>query len=144
MTAKQLGKHLIVKWLPDGGTYPADAISIAVKSRNFKVSAKSNSTDTSVREDVLAGTRDKTPGVPDRTAQLAGLDTDETTPDWETLEVGDIGTLYWFRQGEATGKKYKHAAAQVAGTDFGSPYDGPQDWTIDFDITETPASATVS
>jgi hypothetical protein len=143
MTTKQLGKHLIVKWLPTGGTYPGDAISIATKSRNFKVTAKANSTDTSVREDILAGTKDKQPDAPDRTAQLAGLDTDEATPDWETLEVGDTGTLYWFRQGEASGKNYKSAAATVTGTDFGSPHDGPQDWTIDWDITATPQVDTV-
>ncbi len=144
MTAKLLGRYLIVKWLPKGGTYPDDAISIATKSRNFKVSAKGNSDDVSVREDILAGTKDKQPGTPDRTAQLSGLDTDETTPDWETLDVGDEGTLYWFRQGEAAGKTYKSADAGVTGTDFGSPHDGPNDWTIDFDITSTPAVATVA
>lgn len=143
MTTKMLGKHLIVEWLPTGGTVGTDEISIATKSRNFKVSGKANSTDTSVREDILAGTKDKQPEAPDRTAQLAGLDTDEATPDWETLEIGDTGTLTWYRQGKSTGKPLKTAPATVTGTDFGSPHDGPNDWTIDFDITATPTAGTV-
>lgn len=144
MTRKNLGKNLIVKWVAEGDTYPEDAISIATKSRNFKVSARGNSSDVSVREDIAAGTKDKEPDAPDRTAQLAGLDTDVETPEWEELEVGDKGTLYWFRRGETTGRKYKHAAATVSGTDFGSPHDGPNDWTIDWDINETPVVATVA
>jgi hypothetical protein len=144
MTAKLLGKHLIVKWLPEGGVAPGDEISIATKSRNFKVSAKGNSTDVSVREDILAGTKDKLADAPDRTAQLTGLDTDEAAPDWETLEVGDKGTLSWYRQGTATGKKYKTCSATVSGTDFNSPHDNANDWSIDFEITSTPTTGTVA
>jgi len=144
MTQKLFGKYLVVEWLPDGGTPGVDEISIATKSRNFKYSAKANTQDVSVREDILAGTKDKEPDAPDRTAQLSGLDTDESAPDWEALEVGDVGILTWYRQGKSTGKPYKTAAAKVSGSDFNSPHDNANDWTIDFEVTETPTGGTVS
>src|SRR5688572_5925109 len=97
MTVKNMGKNLVVEWLPTGEVTP---ISIATKSRNFKVGQKGNSIDTSVREDILAGQKDKTADAPDRTAELTGLDTDVNAPDWEGVEVGDTGTLTWYRRGK--------------------------------------------
>jgi len=139
MTAKLLGKYLVVEWTPSGGSM----ISIATKSRNFKYSAKGNSIDVSVREDIAAGTKDKLPDAPDRTAQLSGLDTDVNAPDWQTLEVGDTGTLKWYRRGNSSGMPYRSAAAKVSGVDFNSPHDNANDWSIDWEITETPSSGTV-
>jgi hypothetical protein len=135
VTTKLLGKFLVVEWLPTGGTLGTDEISIATKSRNFKVSQKGNSIDVSVREDIAANEKDKLPDAPDRTAELSGLDTDEATPDWEALEVGDKGTLTWYRQGKADTKPMRSASATVTGSDFGSPHDNANDWSISWDIT---------
>jgi hypothetical protein len=140
MTTKLLGKYLVVEWTPDGGSL----ISIATKSRNFKVSQKGNSQDVSVREDILANQKDKQPEAPDRTAELSGLDTDEATPDWETVEIGDVGTLAWYRQGNESGKPSRTATAKVTGSDFGSPHDNANDWSISWDITSAIVSDTVS
>ncbi len=140
MTNKLLGKHLVVEWLKEG---ESDPISIATKSRNFKVSQKGNDIDVSVREDILAGQKDKETDAPDRTAELSGLDTDEATPDWETVEVGDVGTLTWYRQGKTSGKPLRTATAKVTSSEFGSPHDNANDWSIGWDITSTIASDTV-
>jgi hypothetical protein len=141
MTAKNMGKHLVVEWLPTGDVTP---ISIATKSRNFKVSQKANSIDTSVREDIEAGQKDKQPDAPERTAELTGLDTDENVPDWEAVEVGDTGTLTWYRRGKVTGRAKRSASATVTASDFGSPHDNANDWGINWDITTVITSGTVS
>ena len=47
MTAKNLGKNMIVEWTPSGGSL----LSIQINSRNFSVDQKGNSIDVSVRED---------------------------------------------------------------------------------------------
>lgn len=139
MTTKLLGKHLIVAWLKDGESEP---LSLATKSRNFKVSQKGNSIDTSVREDILAGQKDKQADAPDRTAELGGLDTDVNAPDWEEVEVGDTGTLTWYRRTAAEGRPKRSATAVVTGSDFGSPHDGPNDWTITWDLTSAITTGT--
>ena len=49
MPPKQHGKDLIVEWLPDGGTAPADVLSIATKSRNFQVRQQGNTNQTRIK-----------------------------------------------------------------------------------------------
>lgn len=141
MTTKLLGKFLVVEWLKDGDLTP---ISIATKSRNFKVSQKGNDIDVSVREDIAAGQKDKLTDAPDRTAELSGLDTDVNAPDWEGVEIGDTGTLTWYRRGKTTGKPSRSCTAVVTQSDFGSPHDNANDWTIGWDIRSTIATGTVS
>lgn len=141
MTAKLLGKYMVVEWLPDGEVTP---ISIATKSRNFKVDQKGNSIDVSVREDILAGQKDKVPDAPDSTAELSGLDTDVNAPDWEGVEIGDTGTLTWYRRGKTTGKPSRSCSATVTGNSMGSPHDNANDWTINWDITTAITTGTVS
>jgi hypothetical protein len=141
MTAKNMGKNLVVEWLPTGEVTP---ISIATKSRNFKASQKGNSIDVSVREDILAGQKDKQADAPDRTAELSGLDTDENAPDWEGVEVGDTGTLTWYRRGKVTGRPSRSCSATVTGSDFGSPHDNANDWSISWDITSVITTGTVA
>jgi hypothetical protein len=140
ITPKLHGKHLVVEWLKTGEVTP---ISIATKSRNFKVSQKGNSIDTSVREDIEANEKDKQADAPDRTAELSGLDTDVNAPDWEAVEVGDTGTLTWYRRGKVTGRPLRTCSATVTGSDFGSPHDNANDWTITWDITSTIETDTV-
>jgi len=128
MTTKNQGKNLIVEYTKDGGSM----MSIATKSRNFKVSNKGNKTDVSVREDVLAGTRDYISDAPERTYTLSGLDTDVNAPDWETIEVGDTGTLKWYRRSNTSGRPYKTQAVTCTSTDFNSPHDNVNDWSIEW------------
>jgi len=131
MTTKLLGKDLIVEWTPSGGSL----VSIATKSRNFKVGQKGNEIDVSVREDILADAKDTLVDAPDRTAELSGLDTDVNAPDWEAIEVNDVGTLVWYRRGKVSGRPMRTATAICVGSDFGSPHDGPNDWTISWKLT---------
>ncbi len=104
-------------------------------SRNFKVSQKGNSIDVSVREDIEAGQKDKQPDAPDRTAELSGLDPDVNAPDWEAREIGETGTLTWYRRGKVAGRPMRSCSATVTGNDFGSPHDNANDWAINWDIT---------
>jgi hypothetical protein len=126
-----LGKYMVVEWTPDGGTM----ISIATKSRNFSVSQKGNSIDVSVREDILAGQKDKLADAPDRTAEMSGLDTAVDAPDWETVDIGDTGLLVWYRRGKSSGMPSRSASAVCTGNDLGSPYDNANDWKISWDLT---------
>lgn len=139
MTTKLLGKKLVVEWTPSGGSM----VSIATKSRNFKVSQKGNDIDVSVREDILAGLKDKLTDAPDRTAELSGLDTDVNAPDWDGVNLGDTGTLVWYRRGKTTGYPSRTATAIVTGVDFGSPHDNANDWSISWDVTTAITSGTV-
>ena len=138
MTAKNLGKNLIVEWTPSGGSL----VSIATKSRNFKVSQKGNEIDVSVREDILADAKDTLVDAPDRTAELSGLDTDVNAPDWEAVEVNDVGTLVWYRRGKVSGRPMRTATAICTAADFGSPHDGPNDWTIGWKLTSAVVTST--
>ncbi len=144
MTTKLHGKFTVVEFLPTGGTAPDDVITISAKSRNFEVDQKGNKIDTSVREDIVAGTRDFQIDAPERTATLAGLDTDENTPDWETIDVDDTGTLTWYRRGKGTGKPKKSATVRCLSSKFGSPHDNANDWTIQFELTSVITAATQS
>lgn len=135
MPPKQHGKDLIVEWLPDGGTAPADVLSIATKSRNFQVRQQGNSQDTSVREDIAAGASDSVAGAPTRNATLSGLDPAEDDPDWESLEIDDTGTLTWYRRGKTTGMPLKTAPARVSSSEFGSPHDNANTWSLEWQLT---------
>jgi len=132
MSTKLLGKFMIVEWLETGTSV---ALSLATKSRNFKAGQKGNTIDVSVREDILVGQKDKLADAPDRTAELSGLDTDVNAPDWETLEIGDTGTLTWYRRGKTSGRPSRSCSAVVTGNDLGSPHDNANDWSISWDIT---------
>lgn len=142
MTTKLHGKYLAITWDPDDG---GPTIEIAAKSRNWKVSQKGNEIDVSVREDILAGQKDKLTDAPDRTATLAGLDTDVNAPDWLSLEVGDTGVLREMRRGNSSGKPYREWNARVTGgPDLNSPHDNVNDWQIEWALTTATASGTVS
>lgn len=125
---KLLGKHLVVEWTKTGGTM----ITLNTYSRNFTVKQAPKDIDVTVRDDVLAGTEDLLAGIPARDVTLSGLDSDELTPKWEAVDIGDVGVLQWYRQGKATGKQIATMTAVCTGSDFGSPYDGANDWTVNF------------
>ncbi len=74
-----------------------------------------------MREDIAANQKDKQADAPDRTAELSGLDTDENTPDWEALEIGDTGTLTWYRRGKVTGRPLRTCSATVSGKRLRQP-----------------------
>ena len=136
------GKFLVITWDPDNG---GDTLSISAKSRNWKMSQKGNEIDVSVREDIAAGQKDFLVDAPDRTATLAGLDTDENAPDWRTLEIGDTGTLREYRRGNSTGLPYREWDATVtSGPDLNSPHDNVNDWSIEWKLTSATSSGVVS
>lgn len=139
MTPKLLGKSLIVEYTPTGGSL----VSIATKSRNFKVSEKANRLDVSVREDILANNRDYLADAPDRTYTLAGLDTDVNAPDWQNVEVGDTGNLKYYRRGNTGGMPYKTVDVTCTSRDLNSPYDNANDWAIEWASTSAVTSGVV-
>ena len=139
MTTKNQGKNLIVEYTPSVGSM----VSIATKSRNFKVSEKGERKDVSVREDILAGNRDYISVAPERTYTLSGLDTDVDVPDWITIEVGDTGTLKWYRRGSTSGLPYKSQGVTCTSRDFNSPHDDMNDWSIEWSGTGAVSSGLV-
>lgn len=131
--AKLLGKYLVVDWLPDGGTAPDDLVTLTVYSRNFALKQASKDIDVTVRQDVLDNTEDILAGVPTRDVTISGLDSDEDTPDWDQIEIGDSGTLTWYRRGKASGKPRKSMTARcTGGGDLTSPHDNANDWSLTF------------
>ncbi len=140
MATKLHGKHLIVEYTPTGGPM----VSIATKSRNFKVSEKANRQDVSVREDILANFRDYLPDAPERTYTLAGLDTDVNAPDWQNVEVGDTGNLKYYRRGNTSGLPYKTVDVTCTSRDLNSPHDTANDWQIEWSSTSAVTSGLVS
>lgn len=140
MTVKNQGKNLIVEYTPASGPM----VSIATKSRNFKVSEKGERKDVSVREDILANNRDYISVAPERTYTLSGLDTDVNTPDWIEIEVGDTGTLKWYRRSNTSGLPYKSQAVSCTSRDFNSPHDDVNDWSIEWSGTGAVSSGVVS
>lgn len=140
MTTKNQGKNLIVEYTPDNGS---GMVSIATKSRNFKVSEKGTKEDVSVREDILANARDYISNAPERTYTLSGLDTDVNAPDWINVEVGDTGVLKWYRRSNTTGRPYKSQAVTCTSRDFNSPHDTANDWSIEWDGTGAVTSGVV-
>ena len=140
MTQKLHGKLLIVEYTPTGGSM----VSIATKSRNFKVSEKANKTDVSVREDILANNRDYLPDAPERTYTLAGLDTAENAPDWQNVEVGDEGVLKYYRRSNTSGLPYKSQNVTCTSRDLNSPHDTVNDWAIEWSGTGAVSSGLVS
>lgn len=141
MTTKLHGKFLVVTWDPDNG---GATISISAKSRNWKVSQKGADIDVSVREDIAAGLKDFLTDAPDRTATLAGLDTDENAPDWRTLEIGDTGVLREMRRGNSSGKPYREWNARLTTNDLNSPHDNVNDWSLEWKLTSATSSGLVS
>src|SRR6266496_3625419 len=139
MTVKEHGKNLIVEYTKDGGTL----VSIATKSRNFKDDEKPTETDVSVREDVLANTSDTITGQNVHTYSLSGLDTDENVPSWRAVEVGETGTLKYYRRGSGSGNEYKSQAVRCTGRSFNSPYDNANDWNLDWKGTGAVSSGVV-
>lgn len=140
MTTKEQGKNLLVTYTPDSTGSP---LSIATKSRNFKYSAKGERKDVSVREDILAGTRDYISIGPEHTYTLAGLDTDVNQPDWYGILVGDTGTLKWQRRGTTSGQPYKQQSVTVTSIDFNSPHDDVNDWSVEWSGTGAVSSGVI-
>ena len=129
--AKLLGKTLVVEWTKEGGTM----MSLDIYSREFSVQQSPKEIDVSTRGDIAADTEDILAGVPSREITIGGLDSDEVSPDWETINIGDTGELVWYRQGKGVGKPVATVSATCTGSEFGSPYDDANTWSITFKAT---------
>ncbi len=129
---KLLGKKLIAEWLPEGGDPVDDLITLTVYSRSFSVKQAAKDIDVTTRADVLAGEEDLLSGVPNRDITMGGLDSDVNAPDYDLIELGDKGTLTWYRRLKTTGMPKKSMLARLTGTDFGSPHDNANDWSLAF------------
>lgn len=138
---KLLGRKMQVEWVP---ITPAGAtLMLDVYSRNFTVKEAPKEIDVSTRDDVYNETEDILNGVPARDVTVSGLDSDENTPDWDLIEIGDIGYLKWYRRRKTTGMPVKSMTAVRTGKDFGSPHDTANDWTLNFKGKSAIASGTV-
>ena len=137
---KLLGKYLVIDCTPTGGSL----ITLQTYSRNFTVKESAKDIDVTTRDDVLNDFEDIQAGVPSREITVSGLDSDENTPDWETLEIGDECELIWYRRGKTTGKPKRTVTARVTSKDFGSPHDGANDWTVTFKCISAIVTGTVA
>jgi len=138
---KLLGRKLIVIWTPDIG----DPVTLTVYSRNFSFKQSPKEIDVSTRADLAANTEDIAAGVPSRELTIGGLDSDEDTPDYDLIDIGETGTIAWYRRGLAPGASYKYMTARVTGgPDLDSPYDNANTWSLTFKGTSAPAVGTVS
>lgn len=138
--AKLHGKYLTIVWTPTVGS----PLTLSPKSRNWRVQQQGAEIDVSTRDDILAGQKDFLVDAPDRTATLAGLDTDENAPDWMALSVDDTGTLREYRRGNSSGMPYREWTARVrSGPDLNSPHDNVNDWSIEWKLTSATSSGVV-
>lgn len=129
---KLLGKYLNVTWQPADQIAPAGMLTLTVYSRAFSLKQATTEIDVTVREDVLLGTTDRLAGVPDRDVTMGGLDSEVDAPDWDLVELGEIGTLTWYRRGTGTGMPKKSMIAVCTSNTFNSPHDNANEWELNF------------
>jgi hypothetical protein len=120
--AKYSGKELVVHWLPASG--------VTADSRTFEHSGEASEIDVTTRSDAITNSQAFLAGPTGRTWQLQALDTRGTAQAWEQVAEGDEGTIRWWPEGTATGKRQREAAALVRQTQFQSPYDNAAQVTV--------------
>jgi hypothetical protein len=141
-TTKYTGKNLKMDWVhSSGGTVSLDATT-----RTFEVTEQASEVDLSTRDDAAANSSFVLPGIPKRTAKAGGLsNSGGTTPQWDVAEtqISQGGTIFWYSQGNTSGKPKRQAAATILNRSNSSPYDGGEEWTLDFTFTSDITRGTV-
>lgn len=124
---KYKGTALIVRWLYSGGT-----TILSAESRTFEESETANTIDVTVRTDTA---KNELIDFPDITVSMKGLDTSgtaalATSQPWDSLNIGDNGTVEWSPEGTVTNYRKRTLAARVKEKTFSSPYDGAVEWGL--------------
>jgi len=106
------GKDLVIKW---GGTV------ISGDQRTFTTSETADTIDSTAGADTR---KQWLTGATDGEASATILAGTAGTANYNALEPGNSGTLYWAPEGTAAGKQTKSALALVTSRDSEYPYDG--------------------
>jgi hypothetical protein len=138
--AKYSGKELVVHWLPStGGT-----VNFTADSRTFEHSGEAGEINVTTRSDAILNAEAFLAGPTGRTWQLQALDTRGTAQAWEQIVEGDEGTIRWWPEGTASGKRQREAAALVRQIQFQSPYDNAAQVTVGGRLTAAISKTTVT
>ncbi len=129
---KYRGTALLVNWLtPAGGT-----VTLTAESRTFSVNQQANQIDVTVRSDTAKAFLTDFPAI---SLSMEGLDTAGTSTGgtaaqlWDRLNIGDLGTVVWYPEGNTAGyrKETMPAIVKTKGQEF--PYDGVSTWKLEWD-----------
>lgn len=115
---KYNAKETEIRFYPSGG----GTIILTGDSRDLTINEQANEIDVTTRGNAQDGASDFLDDVPARTWQLQSLDTRGTAQAWDNLHIGDTGTLMWWPEGSATGKRQEVAAARVLQRNRTYPY----------------------
>ena len=125
---KYRGTATVVEWIYAGGT-----TLLTAESRAFEVNQQANQIDVTVRSDTAKAFLTDFPAI---TVSLDGLDTTGTATTsqlWNTLNIGDTGTVRYSPEGTATGNRKHTLPAIVKTKTYSSPYDGAVTWKLEWD-----------
>jgi hypothetical protein len=112
--------------LDDGG----GTVDIFTESREFQVQEESQSIDVTVRGDAAKA---NLPDLPNITVTVGGLDYiagSVTNPEWDKLEQGMRGTVYWWPEGTAVGRRQRSLKSIVGNKTYASPYAEVATWNL--------------
>ena len=138
MALKFKGKGTKVTWQ---GTTPAVAVAtISGESRTFTLNEEAGTIDATTRDSTA---KEYLVDDSEITAELSGVDVVGGAPAL-ALDVNDIGTLIYYPEGDAVGKRTGTMTATVTTRNIESAHDGLVDWTIGWRVTTAITWGTVS
>lgn len=127
-STKYRGTALYVIWIGTGGT-----VDLTGDSRVFTVPEEANQIDVTTRGDTAKRFLTDFPSISPTLSGLDGAGSGSASWLWDTLSIGDSGTLRWGPEGTASGYRRRTMPAIVKSKNFNSPYDGAVEWTLGFD-----------
>jgi hypothetical protein len=110
-----------------GGT-----VDIFTESRTFEVSEQAQRVDVTVRGDTAKAFIADAPEI---TISMGGLDTiagSAAVPAWDTLAVGEAGTVEWAPEGTAGGARKRSLPVILQNKNYSSPYEQMAEWGLEF------------
>jgi hypothetical protein len=128
---KYRGTALRVDWIGAGGT-----TTLTAESRTFEVNQQSNQIDVTVRSDTAKAFLTDFPAI---SATMEGLDTSGTPTAgvaaqmWRRLNIGDLGTIVWYPEGNTAGYVKETMPAIVKSKTYANPYDNVSTWKLEWD-----------
>lgn len=114
---KYNGKETVIYWLAGGGT-----VDLTGDSRDLSINEQASEIDVTTRGNAQADARDYLADVPERTFQLQSLDTRGNSQAWDQIAIADQGTLVWYPEGTAVGKRRETATATLLQKNRTYPY----------------------
>lgn len=136
---KYSGKELVVHWLSGGGT-----VDLTADSRTFEYNEEASEIDVTTRENAVNDEQDFLGGPTGRTWQYSALDTRGTNQAWAQLDINDTGTLMWYPEGTASGKRKESALVLLRQRQYQSPYNDAVTVTMGGRLTSAITKTTVS